>query len=72
MLYKYGEGDGIGKHVKFIISTVCVVIAYLFLSLAGQINWIFVVVIVSIVVIVLIVYSSYQVIGLYYGLFFKD
>jgi len=38
----------------------------LFLSLAGYINWIFVVVIVSIVVVVLIVYSSYQVIGLYY------
>lgn len=47
-------------------------VAYLFLSLSGQIPWIAITVIVSLVVLVLIVYSSYQIVGLYYGLFFKD
>lgn len=57
--------------MKFIVSTVCISIAYLFLSLSAQINWIVIIVVVSIVVIVLIIYSSYQIVGLYYGLFFK-
>lgn len=71
MLYKYGEGDHITSHVKFVVSTVCICIAYLFLSLCAQVNWIAIIVIVSIVVVILIIYSSYQIVGLYYGLFFK-
>lgn len=45
--------------------------AYLFLSLSAQVNWIAITVIVSVVVLVLIIYSSYQIVGLYYGLFFR-
>lgn len=70
-LYRYGEGDRIKMHVKFVVSTICIMVAYLFLSLSGSINWIIITVIVSIVVVVLIVYSIYQIIGLYYHLLFK-
>ena len=71
LLYRYGEGDQIKHHVKFVVSTLCVIIAYLMLSLAGSVNWIVVVVVVSVVVLVLIIYSVYQIVGLYYQLFFK-
>lgn len=71
LLYRYGEGDRMKMHVKFVVSTVSIIIAYLFLSLSGSINWIAITVIVSIVVVVLIVYSIYQIIGLYYHLIFK-
>jgi uncharacterized membrane protein len=67
----YGEGDSIKKHIKFIIATVCISIAYLCLSLSAQINWIGIVVVVSLVVAILIIYSIYQVVGLYYTLLFK-
>lgn len=71
MLYKYGEGDAVKDHLKLIISTVCIIISYLFLSLNANVNWIAIVVIVSIVVVVLIVYSSYQIVGLYYNQMFR-
>lgn len=71
MLYKYGESDSLKDHIKFLISTISIIIAYLFLSLAEQINWIVITVFVSIIVVVLIIYSSYQIVGLYYTLFKK-
>ena len=40
------------------------------LSLTESVNWIVIVVFVSIIVVVLIVYSSYQIVGLYYDLLF--
>lgn len=71
LLYKYGEGDSAKDHVKFLVCTGCVMLAYLFLSLIEHVNWILITVIVSIVVVVLIVYCSYQIVGLYYELMFK-
>lgn len=71
MLYRFGEGDRLKDHAKFIITSSCIVIAYLFMSLSAQVPWIAITVIVSIVVAVLIFYSSYQIVGLYYGLIFK-
>jgi hypothetical protein len=72
MLYSYGEGDEINKHMRFIVAVSCISLAYLLLALAAEIIWVAIVVIVSLVVVVLVVYSVYQVIGLYYWLFFKD
>ncbi len=72
MLYKYGEGDKIKHHVKFLVATTCIIISYIMLSLAGNINWIAIVVVVSMVVVVLIVYSTYQIVGLYYSMLFKE
>lgn len=72
MLYKYGEGDKLNMHVKFVVSTAAIIIAYLFLSLTGYIHWIVVTVIVSIAVVVLIVYSIYQIVGLYYHMIFRN
>lgn len=72
MLYRYGEGDKIKDHIKFEVSVVCICLAYLFLSIESYVHWIAVVVIVGIVVVVLIIYSSYQIVGLYYGLIFKQ
>lgn len=71
MLYRFGVGDRLKDHAKFIITSSCIIIAYLFLSLSAQVPWIAITVIVSIVVAVLIFYSSYQIVGLYYGLIFK-
>lgn len=45
--------------------------SYLFLSLANQIHWIAIITIISLAVVVLIVYSSYQIVGLYYGMIFR-
>lgn len=71
MLYRYGEGDQIKDHIKFMIIAIAISIAYLLLSLSETVNWIAIVVVVSIVVVVLIVYSSYQIVGLYYTILFK-
>jgi len=71
MLYKYGEGDNVQYHLRFILAAVCISVAYLLLSLSGQVSWVAIVVVVSLVVAVLIVYSIYQVVGLYYERIFK-
>jgi Ca2+/Na+ antiporter len=72
MLYKHGEGDPLSKHLKFIVAVVCISIAYLLLSLSAQVNWIGIVVVISLVVVVLIIYSTYQIVGLYYSYIFKE
>ena len=71
MLYRYGEGDSIKSHLKLIISSACISLAYLFLSLGANMNWIPIVVISSLGVVVLIIYSIYQIVGLYYHQMFK-
>ena len=72
MLYRYGEGDSVKDHLKLVISSALIMVSYLLLSLTGRLSWIAIVVIVSLVVVVLIVYSSYQVVGLYYRHLFKN
>lgn len=71
MLYRYGEGDKLLVHIKFVITTSAICIAYLMLSLSDVVNWIVIVVIVSIVVVILITYSTYQIVGLYYHIMFR-
>lgn len=59
-------------HTKFIVVFASVSTAYLFLSLCEKVNWIAITVIVSLVVIVLIIYSIYQIVGLYYYNIFRN
>ena len=52
--------------LKLFVCSGVIIVAYLFLSLIGVANWILILIVVSIVVLVLLVYTFYQIGGIYY------
>ena len=65
-LYKYGIGLSIFNYKKYFIISGIICLSYILLSLAGRINWVAIVTIVSVTDIALIVYCGYQLVGIYY------
>ena len=71
-LYRYGEGVQLVGYRKYFGISGFVCLAYLFLSLQHYVPWILLVISVSAAAIVLLVYSGYQLVGIYYYNIFSE
>lgn len=56
-LYYYGNDESILNQIKLFICSGAIIVAYIFLSLMGTLNWIAIMVVVGIMVLVLLVYA---------------
>lgn len=72
LLYRYGIGLTLSEFKKYFIISGLISLSYLFLSLEEKINWVGLVVIVSLSTVALIVYSGYQLVGIYYFRIFRN
>ena len=66
MLYRYGIGLPVSNFKKYFVMSGFICVSYIFLSLAGKISYIGIIVVVSVTCIVLLVYCAYQLVGIYY------
>jgi len=72
MLYKYGSGLTLSDFKKYFVVSGLISVSYLFLSLEGQVSWLWIVVVVSVASVGLIVYCGYQLVGIYYNRLFAQ